>query len=150
VRLVFVLGYSDRRRGDLHPVCAARVLAAARFASAEDTIVFTGRPEAELMRRSWNGDSPQVVLDTESRTTADSARHAARIASDLAADDVVVVTSWWHCRRAALLFRRSLARTGTTVTTLAAPRWTPRLLAREAAAFLLLPLHVRRARGRAL
>ncbi|HEX5469591.1 MAG TPA: YdcF family protein [Gaiellaceae bacterium] len=148
MRLVVVLGYSDRRGGELHPVCAARVLAAAEFASADDAIVFTGRPEAELMRQSWNGASPQIVLDTEARTTAESARHAARIASDLGADDVVVVTSWWHCRRAALLFRRSLARTGATVTTLAAPRWTPRLLAREAGAFLLLPLHVRRVRGR--
>ena len=53
MRLVAVLGYSVWRGAGLHPVCGARVAAAAKIASEEDTILFTGRPEAELMREAW-------------------------------------------------------------------------------------------------
>jgi uncharacterized SAM-binding protein YcdF (DUF218 family) len=116
MRLIVVLGYSGRSRGDgLHPICAARVTAAAALASGNDTVLLTGRPEAELMRRSWSGDSRRVLCDTKSRVTAESASHAARLVGELGVAEVVVVTSWWHCRRAALLFRRSLRGTPASV-----------------------------------
>jgi len=146
VRLVVVLGYSAWRGAGLHPVCAARVEAAAELASEEDTILLTGRPEAELMREAWPGGPERVLCDGDARVTAESAAHVARVARELGADEVVAVTSWWHCRRTAVLFRRALAGSGIAVRTVGAPRWSGRLLLREAVAFALLPLHLRRAR----
>ena len=55
MRLVVVLGYSAWRGAGLHPVCEARVLAAAEFASEEDTVLLSGRPEVELMLEAWPG-----------------------------------------------------------------------------------------------
>jgi uncharacterized SAM-binding protein YcdF (DUF218 family) len=147
VRLVAVLGYSAWRRAGLHPVCGARVAAAAGLACAEDVIVLTGRPEAELMRAAWPSGPSRVECDDGARLTADSAAHVARLARELEADEVVVVTSWWHCRRARVLFRRALRGSGVAVRTLGAPAWSGRLLLREAAAFGLLPLHLRRLEG---
>jgi uncharacterized SAM-binding protein YcdF (DUF218 family) len=144
VRVVAVLGYSAWRGAGLHPVCSARVAAAAELASAEDVILLTGRPEAELMRAAWPSEPSRVFSDEGARLTADSAAHVARLARELEADEVVVVTSWWHCRRARLLFRRALRGSGIAVRTFGAPSWSGRLLLREAAAFALLPLHLRR------
>jgi uncharacterized SAM-binding protein YcdF (DUF218 family) len=122
------------------------VEAAAALASDEDMVVLTGRPEAELMRAAWRGRSMRLVCDNHAGVTAESARHMARIAREVGADEVVAVTSWWHCWRTALLFRSVLRGTGTRVRTVRAPFWTPRLLLREAAAFLLLPVQLVRAR----
>ena len=147
MRLVVVLGYSDRRGDGLHPICAARVATAAALSSGEDTVVLTGRPEAELMRRAWRGSSSRLLCDTAAGVTAESAAHAARLVCELGVEEVLVVTSWWHCRRAGLLFRRAVNGTGASVRTVPAPSWTPRLLLREAAAFALVPLQLRRARA---
>ncbi|HEY7003188.1 MAG TPA: YdcF family protein [Gaiellaceae bacterium] len=147
MRIVVVLGYSDRRGGRLHPICAARVETAAALASEEDTVVLTGRPEAKLMREAWRGASLRLLCDSGAGVTAESARYTARVVRDLGADEVVVVTSWWHCWRTGLLFRSVLRGTNTRVRTVPAPSWTPRLLAREAAAVALLPLQLRRARA---
>jgi uncharacterized SAM-binding protein YcdF (DUF218 family) len=141
-----VLGYSVWRGAALHPVCAARVETAARLASKEDTVVLTGRPEAELMRRAWPGRADRVLCDEGADATAESAAHVARLARELEASEVVAVTSWWHCRRTGLLFRRALSGSGIAVRTVGAPSWSGRLLLREAAAFVLLPLQLRRAR----
>jgi uncharacterized SAM-binding protein YcdF (DUF218 family) len=149
VRLVVVLGYSDRRGDGLHPICAARLATAAALASPDDTVVLTGRPEAELMRRAWQGSSNRLLCDTGAGVTAESAAHTARLVRELGVSEVVVVTSWWHCRRTGLLFRRALNGTGAGVRTVPSPSWTPRLLLREAAAFALVPLQLRRARARA-
>jgi uncharacterized SAM-binding protein YcdF (DUF218 family) len=147
VRLVLVLGYSDGREGGLlHPICAARVEAAAAVASEEDTVVLTGRPEAELMRAAWRGRSVRLLCDTGAGVTAESARYAGRLARELGAAEVVAVTSWWHCWRTGLLLRSVLRGSGTRVRTVAAPSWTPRLLLREVGAFALLPVQVLRAR----
>lgn len=147
MRLVVVLGYSGRRGACLHPVCAARVATASELASDDDTIVLTGRPEAELMRQAWGGPSDRLLCDNGARVTAESAAHLARIAQELDASEVVAVTSWWHCRRTGLLFRKALRGSGISVRTVGAPSWNGRLLLREAAAFALLPLQLRRARA---
>jgi hypothetical protein len=144
VRIVAVLGYSGWRNACLHPVCGARVAAAAELASEDDLVVLTGRPEAELMRAAWPSSARRVHCHHGANVTVDSAAYVARLARDLEVEDVVVVTSWWHCRRARVLFRRALRGSGITVRTLGAPAWSGRLLLREAAAFALLPLHLRR------
>jgi uncharacterized SAM-binding protein YcdF (DUF218 family) len=144
VRLVAVLGYSAWRQTGLHPVCWARVAAAAELPAAEDVVVLTGRPEAELMRAAWPQRSNRVLCHHGANVTVDSAAYVARLARELEADEVVVVTSWWHCRRAGVLFRRALRGSGIAIRTLGAPSRSGRLLVREAAAFALLPLHLRR------
>ena len=147
MRLVVVLGYSAWRGAGLHPVCEARVAAAAELAAPEDTVVLSGRPEAELMRKAWPGPPDRVLCDDGARVTAETAAHVARLARELGAGEVLAVTSWWHCRRTAVLFRRALAGSGIAVRTVGAPRWSGRLLLREAAAFAVLPLHLRRMRA---
>jgi uncharacterized SAM-binding protein YcdF (DUF218 family) len=144
MRLVAVLGYSAWRGSGLHPVCAARVAVAAELATEEDTVVLTGRPEAELMRAAWPGAPARVLCDDAAHVTADSAAHVARLARELRADEVVAVTSWWHCYRTGVLFRRALDGSGIAVRTVSAPSWSGRLLLREAAAFTVLPLYLRR------
>ena len=146
MRLVAVLGYSARGDQGLHPVCAARVARAAEVASEEDTVVLTGRPEAELMHAAWQGRALRVVCETDAGVTAESAAYVGRLARELGADEVIVVTSWWHCRRTAFLFRRALRGSGVAVSTVGAPTWSGRLLFREAAAYALLPVQIRRVR----
>jgi len=140
VRLVVVLGYSARGDRGLHPICAARIATAAAFASEEDTVVLSGRPEAELMRAAWRGRALHVLCDTGAGVTAESASYVGRLARELGAAEVVAVTSWWHCWRTGLLFRSFLRGSGARVRTVPAPSWTPRLLLREAAALALLPV----------
>ena len=144
MRLIAVLGYSAWRGAGLHPVCAARVAAAAELASEEDTVLLTGRPEAELMRDAWPGRSGRVLCDKGARVTADSAAHVARLARALSVDEVVVVTSWWHCWRTRVLFHRTLQGSGIALRIVSAPSWSGRLLLREAAAVAVLPLDLRR------
>ena len=146
MRLVVVLGYSAWRGAGLHPVCAARIEAAAELAAPEDTVLLSGRPEVELMRSAWPGAPERVLCDDGARVTAETAAHVARLARELGAGEVLAVTSWWHCRRTRVLFRRALQGSGIDVRTAGAPRWSGRLLLREAAAFAVLPLHLRRTR----
>jgi len=147
MRLVAVLGYSAWRRASLHPVCAARVAVAADLASEDDTILLSGRPEAELMRAAWTGPEERVLCDGDARVTAESAAHVARLARELGVSEVLIVTSWWHCRRARVFFRRALRGSGITVRTVGAPSRSGRLLLREAGAWAVLPLQLRRARA---
>jgi uncharacterized SAM-binding protein YcdF (DUF218 family) len=147
VRLVVVLGFSRRGGCALDPICAARLETAAALSSAEDTVVLSGRRETELMRGAWTGSALRLLCDTGAGITAETARYAGRLARELGAEEVVAVTSWWHCWRTHLLFRSVLRGSGARVRTVAAPSWTPRLLLREAAALLLLPLQLRRARA---
>jgi uncharacterized SAM-binding protein YcdF (DUF218 family) len=108
------------------------------------TLLLTGRPEAELMRAAWPSRPNRVLCHHDAGVTADSAAYVARLARELAADEVVVVTSCWHCPRARVLCRRALRGSGIAVRTVGARSWSGRLLLREAAAFALLPLHLRR------
>lgn len=146
-RLVAVLGFSDGSCADLHPLCAARLARAAEEATPDDVILFSGwarspsqSTEADLMAASWTGPGRVHLVDRAARTTLGNARAVARAARMVDADEVVLVTSRWHARRAATLVRAALG-SGTllrTVTTTAEPL-PPRRRAREAGAWLVTP-----------
>lgn len=106
----------------LHPVCRARVEEAARRARPGDVVVLSGwartpggRSEAALMREAWPGPADGLVLDDGAAHTAQNAAHVARIAREAGADEVLVVTSRWHARRAAVAFRALLRGSGVRV-----------------------------------
>jgi uncharacterized SAM-binding protein YcdF (DUF218 family) len=156
VRLVAVLGFSARRGGGLHPVCAARVRRAAELATADDVVLLSGwarrrggRSEAELMRQAWRGAAARLLLDDGARHTAQNAVHAARVAREVGAGEVLVVTSRWHAPRAALLFRWYLRGTGVPVRVAAARGpLAPGPVAREAAVWPLVPAQIARTPAR--
>ena len=155
-RLIAVLGYSSRRDRELHAICLARLEHAAGEARVGDAVVLSGgrhrslgRPEAEAMHDAWTGPADAVLLEDAALTTAENAAHVRALALELGVEEVVVVTSSWHGRRATALFRRAFRGTGVTVS--AAPARTASsasLLLREAACFVALPVQLRRA-GRA-
>jgi uncharacterized SAM-binding protein YcdF (DUF218 family) len=159
-RVLAVLGFSARGDGGLHPVCAARVHRAGELATDDDVVVLSGwarspgrRSEAELMHRVWRGPAARVLLDDGARHTAENAVHVARLARDLDAAEVLVVTSRWHAPRAALLFRWYLRGSGVgVVVASASDALEPGPVAREAAVWPLLPAQIAltstRVRGR--
>lgn len=154
-RLVVVLGFSDGRSDELHPICAARLEHAARLVYGDDAVVLTGwarrgrrSPEAELMRAAWPGPERQFILDTDARITADNAANAASLARELGAAEVLVVTSSWHRPRAWVIFRSLLRGPKVSVIGARTPG-SPRLLARELAVFPLVPVQIVLARRRA-
>jgi len=122
-RLVAVLGYSDRRTRGLHPVCAARLARAEAEARPEDVVLFSGwargapesPAEADLMANAWTTPVRARHVDRGARTTLGNARGVARLARELGAAEVVLVTSSWHGRRAAALVWASLGGSTTTV-----------------------------------
>ena len=153
-RLIVVLGYSDGRSQELHPICAARLEHAATLAGDGDVVLLSGwsrhdgaLPEAELMRRAWRGMEDALISDPDARHTAQNAANAAVHARELGAREVVVVTSSWHRARAGVLFRRLLPGVEVTVVGAATPG-SPRNYLREAAVFPLVPFQVRTARTR--
>jgi uncharacterized SAM-binding protein YcdF (DUF218 family) len=122
-RLVAVLGYSDGAGDTLHEICAARLRRAEREVRADDVVLLSGwargrRPasEAELMARAWNGRGARVLLDRHARSTLGNALGAAAIARSLPAREVLLVTSGWHARRAAAIFRVALRGSDSRVT----------------------------------
>jgi uncharacterized SAM-binding protein YcdF (DUF218 family) len=146
-RVVAVLGYSHRRTGRLHAICADRLTHAQGISEGASAVVFSGFSEAELMRSAWTGPDITLVCDLEARSTAANAANVAAAARELGADELVVVTSHWHRRRARLLFGAALRGTGIRLTVETATGSRPRLLlARELACFALLPVQLRRAR----
>ena len=154
-RLVVVLGYSRGRKGELHPICAARLEHAAALAGENDVVLLSGwsrhptaLPEAELMRRAWPGATDALVCDPDARITAENAANAAAHARELGVGDVIVVTSRWHAPRAGILFRRLLPGVRVTVSGAHTPA-PPRLLLRELAVFPLVPFQLALARRRA-
>jgi hypothetical protein len=148
VKLVAVLGYSRRRGSALHPICTARVERAAEICADGDVVVLSGRREAELMRRAWGGGDVRLVCEARARTTAENAAHVARLARDLGAREVVVVTSWWHRPRAWLLFRGALRTVRVRIVPVPG-RWSGRLLLRELACLPLVPVQLTLATRRA-
>ena len=146
-RVVAVLGYSHRRRSDLHPVCADRLQYAQQFAEGARAVVLSGCSEAELMRAAWAGPEVLLICDADARTTAGNANNVAAQARELGADEVVVVTSRFHARRVRLLMRRALRGSGIALTVEAADGPRPALLlAREVACLALVPLQLTRVR----
>jgi uncharacterized SAM-binding protein YcdF (DUF218 family) len=154
-RLVVVLGYSRGRRGEIDPICAARLEHAAALAGENDVVLLSGwsrhpsaLPEAELMRRAWPGSTDGLLCDPDARITAENAANAAAHARELGVGEVVVVTSRWHGARAGILFRSLLP--GVRVSVSAARTPSPaQVLLRELAVFPLVPFQLARARRRA-
>ena len=149
-RLVVVLGYSGRRGGavdELHEICAARLRCAEREARPDDVVLLSGRAragrasEADLMARSWRGPSAEIVLDRSAASTYGNAAATAALARSLAPDEIVVVTSSWHARRASALVRAAIR--GSSPRVISASAETPRSVRaslRELACWTLVPL----------
>jgi len=154
-RLVVVLGYSRGRKGELHPICAARLEHAAELVRENDVVLLSGwsrhpaaLPEAELMRRAWRGATDGLICDPDASITAENAANAAVHARELGVQEVVVVTSRWHRLRTGILFRSLLP--GVRVAVEGARTPAPlRVLLRELAVFPLVPFQIARARRRA-
>jgi uncharacterized SAM-binding protein YcdF (DUF218 family) len=158
VRLVAVLGYSGRRHHGLHDVCAERLRHAEQVAAHGDTVLLSGwarhrngTGEAELMREAWRGADVQLVSDGTARNTRENALGVATAAREFGAEEVVVVTSGWHARRARTLLQA--ADPTLSVRTWSPPGpWPLRLIARELVCLVALPYHLarlRRSRGKA-
>jgi uncharacterized SAM-binding protein YcdF (DUF218 family) len=147
VRLVAILGYSDRDGAALHPVCAARLARAESEVRPDDTVLLTGwarrkaeAAEAELMARAWTADARSVILDRTARSTVGNAVGIARAARRVGAREVVVVTSGWHGRRASVLVRAALTGSHVNVTLATTDeRGTYRARVRELACWMALP-----------
>jgi len=147
-RLVVVLGYSGRGAAadELHEICAARLRCAERVTRPGDVALLSGRArrgrdsEADLMARSWRGPTAELVLDRRAASTYGNALAAAALARSLAPDDVVVVTSGWHARRASALVRAATHDLSSRVSSVSAatPR-SRRASLRELACWALVP-----------
>ena len=111
-RLVAVFGYSRRRTGRLHGICADRLAYAQENAQGARAVVFSGWSEAEPMRAAWTGHDVQLICDAQARSTADNAANVAALARELRAEELVVVTSPWHRTRARILVGAALRGSG--------------------------------------
>jgi hypothetical protein len=122
-RLVAVFGYSRRGMEGLHAICRDRLERGAGEAGPNDAVLLSGwarrrhaRSEAELMVCAWPANGTATLLvDHDARTTYGNAMAAASAARRLRVDEVVLVTSGWHARRAATLLRAALRDTGLPV-----------------------------------
>jgi uncharacterized SAM-binding protein YcdF (DUF218 family) len=94
------------------------------------------------MADAWEGEGT-VVVSADARSTLGNARGAAELASRLGSSDVVLVTSAWHQRRAASLFRAALRGTGARLALAPADgAGSVRLQLRELACWTLVPLQI--------
>ncbi len=148
-RLVVVLGYSDGGRGELHPVCAARLARAAEVTTSDDVVVLSGwarvrdtHSEAELMRAAWSGAAREVVVDPDARTTVDNMANALNDVLRVGAKEVLVVTSSWHAPRAKAALRWLLRSTGIRVRAVSPPGSSWAAALRELPLWLLLPFQL--------
>jgi hypothetical protein len=151
-RVVAVLGYSERGTRGLHPICAARLAHAESLAADAVAVVLSGwarhpgdDAEAELMRAAWSGPDVPLVVDPTARHTSGNAAGIAAVARRLGAGEVVVVTSWWHRRRALVLVRAALRGAGVRVSA-SSPGGRPHAanVLRELAGTAALPLQLAR------
>ena len=148
-RVVVVLGYSDRRAEELHPVCADRLAKAAEVARPDDVVVLSGwarsrhgRPEAELMAEAWRGSAAELVVDPDARTTVENLANALDDVLRGGAREVVGVTATWHAARAKAAMRWLTLHTGVKVRSVSPPGRSLRSSARELALWPLLPLQL--------
>jgi uncharacterized SAM-binding protein YcdF (DUF218 family) len=148
-RLVAVLGYSDGSAATaLHPVCVARVARAEIEAASADVVLFSGwarngraASEADLMAASWSGAPRRYLVDRGARTTLENAIAVGRAARRIEADEVVLVTSSWHARRATVLVRAALLGSGARLRVAAAEETATAVRgARELVAWTVVPL----------
>jgi uncharacterized SAM-binding protein YcdF (DUF218 family) len=144
MRLVAVLGYSQRPDEELHAICESRVRHAESIVREDDVVLLTG--EAELMHGHWR--SGEVLLDPHARNTRENALGVAKAAREVGADEVVVVTSRWHARRATALVRAALRHEVPVSSSSPPDPPPPRLAVRELACVAALPLHLHSVRRR--
>jgi hypothetical protein len=151
-RVVAVLGYSERGTRGLHPICAIRLAHPETLAGDAEAVVLSGwarhpddEAEAELMRAAWAGPDVPLVIDPTARHTSGNATGIAAVARRLDAGEVVVVTSWWHRRRALWLVRAALRGSDVRVSA-SSPGGRPRPanVLREVAGVAALPLQLAR------
>jgi uncharacterized SAM-binding protein YcdF (DUF218 family) len=155
-RVVAVLGYSGRRGRGLHPVCAARLARAEELAEGARAVILSGwarhphaTAEAELMRAAWRGPAVPLLSDPDASSTAGNAANIAADVRALDADELVVVTSSWHAPRARALVAAALRAEDVRVSVEpAGSRPSPRIVVRELACLVALPLQLGRARRR--
>jgi uncharacterized SAM-binding protein YcdF (DUF218 family) len=153
-RVVAVLGYSGRNASRLDPICASRLARAHELADNADAVVLSGwarhpagRSEADLMRAAWPVNGTRVVCDRTAASTVENAMNVAAAADELAADELVVVTSAWHRRRTRVLFRAALRDRPVRLSVEGAPgRPSAAILARELVCLAFLPVQLRRLR----
>ncbi len=88
------------------------------------------------MRDAWRGPAVPLLADGDARSTAGNARAVARAAREVGADEVVLVTSTWHARRARLLVGAALG-AGAKVNVVTPARTRPPGLIGRELAFLL-------------
>jgi len=113
---IVVLGAGLGPGGTLTSILEERVAAAvalvrdgmARYVVATGGITrHDARAEADALAEALHtAGVPDVLVERESRTTAENARFTARILEPLGVRTVWLVTQPFHGRRAALLFRR--------------------------------------------
>jgi uncharacterized SAM-binding protein YcdF (DUF218 family) len=153
-RLVAVFDYSARGSRDLHPLCLLRLRHAEELADGAEAVVLsgwsrhgTGFAEAEHMRDAWQGPEVRLICDTTARNTMQNAVGVATLAREIGVDEVVVVTSQWHARRAGALVRAALGDADISVLT-SSPRGLrhPQLVARELVCLVALPYQRHRVR----
>ena len=147
-RLVAVFGYSDGTTTELHAVCDARLERAAAVTRADDVVLFSGwrrgqavATEADLMASRWSTPARARFVDREARTTLGNAVAVARAARRLGVDEIVIVTSRWHAKRAGVLVRAALAGSAARIRVVAADEPnSPAHRLREVAAWLAVPV----------
>jgi uncharacterized SAM-binding protein YcdF (DUF218 family) len=120
-RLIAVLGYSNGG-STLHDVCTARLRRAEAEAREGDLVLLSGwsrrrggRSEAELMAEAWRGPEVELIVAGDARTTYGNAIATRQSALTWDADEVVLVTSLWHARRALALVGAALRGSGIAV-----------------------------------
>jgi uncharacterized SAM-binding protein YcdF (DUF218 family) len=149
--MVAVFGYSGRRTGGLHRICVERLAYAQTLSAGARAVVLSGWSEAEPMYAAWRGPNVELIIDGESRSTAQNAWNVAALARALDATELVAVTSDWHRLRVRLLLRRALRESGIrlSVHSPRGGRRRPLLAARELACAAFIPFQLRLAMVRA-
>jgi threonine dehydratase len=100
------------------------------------------------MAGAWRGRASRLLLDRRARTTFGNARGVAAAARSLEIDEIVLVTSGWHRRRASALSRAALRGLAVSVRDSSTDEnGTLRARARELACWTLVPFLAPFARG---
>lgn len=71
-----------------------------------DLVVFSGRDEADHMRRMWRGPDAELVVDETATTTAENAAHTLPLLLERDVREAVIVCTPAHALRAGWIFRR--------------------------------------------
>ena len=100
------------------------------------------------MRQAWRGPAVRLVADGDARTTVGNARAVAAVARHIGADEVVIVTSSWHARRARLLVRAALDPDVRLFVATPGRTRPPHLIGRELASLLPSRAYLALKRGR--